>query len=60
MGEWWNDRISSIVVVAGYWRFYELGRYEGRYWELGPGYYRFVEDAGIPNNIISSFQAIGW
>lgn len=58
VGGWWNDKISSIVVVSGTWRFYEHWHFEGRYWDLGPGYYRWVEDAGIPNDIISSFQPI--
>lgn len=58
VGSWWNDRVSSIVVISGTWRFYEHWHYEGRYWDLGPGYYRWVGDVGIPNDVISSFQAI--
>lgn len=60
VGDWWNDKISSIIVVSGTWRFYEHWHYEGRHWDLGPGYYRWVEDAGIPNDLISSFQAIAY
>lgn len=58
VGDWWNDKISSIVVVSGTWRFYEHWHYEGRYWDLSEGYYRWVVDAGIPNDIISSFRVI--
>jgi Beta/Gamma crystallin len=58
VGDWWNDKISSLVVISGTWRFYEHWHYEGRYWDLSPGYYRWVVDAGIPNDIISSFQVI--
>lgn len=47
VGDWWNDRISSIVVTSGTWRFYEHWHYEGRYWDLRPGYYDWVVAAGI-------------
>jgi Beta/Gamma crystallin len=60
VGDWWNDKISSIIVVSGVWRFHEDWHYEGRYWDLGEGYYRWVEDAGIPNDVISSFQVISY
>lgn len=58
VGDWWNDRISSIIVVSGVWRFYQHWHYEGAYWDLGPGYYRWVEAANIPNDMISSFKCI--
>lgn len=58
VGSFWNDKISSIVVVSGIWEFYEHWHYEGRKWVLGPGYYRWVVDAGIPNDIISSFRCV--
>jgi hypothetical protein len=38
VGSWWNDRISSIIVVTGTWRFYEHKDFQGRHWDLGPGY----------------------
>jgi hypothetical protein len=60
VGSFWNDKISSIIVVSGTWRFYEHWHYEGRFWDLRPGYYRWVEAVGIPNDIISSFQAISF
>lgn len=54
-----NDKISSIVIVSGIWQFYrninlnqELGP------PLKPGYYPFVENIGIQNDHISSFECI--
>jgi hypothetical protein len=61
VGGWWNDRISSIIIVRGRWRFYQHRDYRGAYWDLsGPAYYPWVEDANIPNDIISSFRFLGW
>ncbi|MEH1836677.1 MAG: beta/gamma crystallin-related protein [Nostoc sp.] len=34
-----NDRISSIQVNAGTWRFYVDADYKGTYFEVGPGRY---------------------
>ncbi|MGH4011757.1 MAG: beta/gamma crystallin-related protein [Pseudonocardiaceae bacterium] len=59
VGSWWNDKISAIIVVRGTWRFYQHRDYKGAYWDLrGPAYYPWVEDANIPNDIISSFRVI--
>ncbi|RYE37756.1 MAG: hypothetical protein EOP21_13435 [Hyphomicrobiales bacterium] len=58
VGGWWNDRISSIIVLGGHWRFYEHWHYQGRYWDLGPGQYRWATPAGITGDTISSFQLI--
>ncbi|HVJ69199.1 MAG TPA: beta/gamma crystallin-related protein [Caulifigura sp.] len=60
VGDWWNDRISSLVIYSGRWRFYLHWHYEGPHWDLGPGQYRWVEAANIPNDCISSFKFIGW
>lgn len=60
VGDWWNDKISSIVIYSGRWRFYLHWHYEGPHWDLGPGQYRWVEAANIPNDVISSFKFIGW
>ena len=48
----------SIIVVSCAQRFYERKDLKGHYRDLRPGYYRWVVDAGIPNDIISSFQCI--
>ena len=58
LGEFWNDRISSLIVVNGVWRFYRDEYYKGDHWDLGPGFYEcFFTDAG-PDDVVSSFQAI--
>lgn len=59
VGDWWNDKISSVVIYSGRWRFYEHWHYQGAYWDLGPGQYSWVEAVGIPNDIISSFKYLG-
>ena len=58
LGDFWNDRISSLIVVSGVWRFYRDEYYKGDYWDLGPGFYEcFFTEAG-PDDVVSSFQAI--
>lgn len=63
VGDYWNDQISSIIVVSGTWRFFEdsqTGAPVGGHWDLGPGWYSWVEDLGIPNDTISAFEAIAF
>jgi len=31
VGGWWNDKISSIIIVRGTWRFYQHRDYKGAY-----------------------------
>jgi hypothetical protein len=58
VGDFWNDRISCLIVVSGVWRFYRDDYYKGPYWDLGPGYYEsFFAEKG-PDDVVSSFQAI--
>ena len=58
LGDFWNDRISSVIIVSGVWRFYRDDYYKGDFWDLGPGFYEsFFKDRG-PDDVISSFQAI--
>lgn len=58
IGDFWNDRISCLIVVSGVWRFYRDDYYKGPYWDLGPGYYEsFFSEKG-PDDVVSSFQAI--
>jgi len=58
LGDFWNDRISSLIVVSGIWRFYRDEYYKGDHWDLGPGFYEsFFAHAG-PDDVVSSFQAI--
>ena len=58
LGDFWNDRISCVIVVSGVWRFYRDEYYKGDCWDLGPGFYEsFFTEAG-PDDVVSSFQAI--
>jgi hypothetical protein len=58
IGDFWNDRISCLIVVSGVWRFYRDEYYKGDYWDLGPGFYEsFFAEKG-PDDVVSSFQAI--
>ncbi|CAN5662450.1 hypothetical protein BH20VER1_BH20VER1_15910 [soil metagenome] len=58
LGDFWNDRISSVIIVSGVWRFYRDDYYKGDHWDLGPGFYEcFFKDAG-PDDVVSSFKAI--
>jgi hypothetical protein len=58
LGDFWNDRISSLIVVSGVWRLYRDEYYKGDFWDLGPGFYEcFFKEKG-PDDVISSFQAI--
>jgi hypothetical protein len=59
LGDYWNDRISSLIVVSGVWRFYRDEYYKGDYWDLGPGFYECFFTEGGPDDVVSSFQAIG-
>jgi Beta/Gamma crystallin len=58
LGDFWNDRISSLIVVSGVWRFYRDEYYKGDYWDLGPGFYESFFAAKGPDDVISSFQPI--
>jgi hypothetical protein len=58
LGKFWNDRISSVIVVNGIWRFYRDAHYGGDHWDLGPGYYECFFTSKGPDDVVSSFQAI--
>jgi len=58
VGDYWNDRMSCVIVVSGVWRFYRDDYYKGPHWDLGPGYYEsFFAEKG-PDDVVSSFQCI--
>jgi hypothetical protein len=58
LGDFWNDRISCVIVVSGVWRFYRDEYYKGDHWDLGPGFYEcFFKEKG-PDDVVSSLQAI--
>src|ERR1700751_5701642 len=58
IGDFWNDRISLLIVVSGVWRFYRDEYYKGPHWDLGPGYYESFFAAKGPDDVVSSFQCI--
>ncbi len=58
LGDFWNDRISCLIIVSGVWRFYRDEYYKGDHWDLGPGFYEcFFAEKG-PDDVVSSFQCI--
>src|SRR5439155_16866185 len=58
VGDFWNDRVSCLIVASGVWRFYRDDYYKGPSWDLGPLYYEsFFTEKG-PDDVVSSFQAI--
>jgi hypothetical protein len=58
IGDYWNDRISCLIIVSGVWRFYRDEYYKGEHWDLGPGYYESFFTAKGPDDVVSSFQCI--
>ena len=63
VGDHWNDKISSIIVVSGTWQFFEHANYGGASSHpIGPGYYSFVENpvVNIANDSISSFRVVSF
>ena len=54
----WNDRVSSIAVVNGRWRFFENANYSGTSVTLGPGIYANVVPAGLCNDCLTSLRPI--
>ena len=54
VGDYWNDRMSCVIVVSGVWRFYRDDYYKGPHWDLGPGYYEsFFSEKG-PDDVVPS------
>jgi hypothetical protein len=54
-----NDRVSSIVILDGVWQFYRNSGFNTPYpFLLGPGRYSSVEAAGIKNDDMSSLQPV--
>ncbi|WP_414619051.1 CAP domain-containing protein [Calothrix sp. CCY 0018] len=56
VGDFWNDKISSIKVLFGTWEFFEDANFQGRSFRLTPGEYAFVGNEW--NDIISSFKQV--
>jgi hypothetical protein len=54
-----NDRVSSVVVVSGQWAFYRHAHFNGQYAiTLGPGVYRWVGALDIQNDDMSSLRPV--
>jgi hypothetical protein len=54
----WNNSISSMVILAGRWEFFDEEKFQGTKTELGPGMYLTVKDHGIKDNSISSIRLV--
>jgi len=55
VGDEWTDRISSIIVYAGTWQFFDHRDHQGNTWVWGPGKYGRVPF----NDVISSWRQVG-
>ncbi|MBD0370941.1 MAG: beta/gamma crystallin family protein [Pyrinomonadaceae bacterium] len=54
-----NDKISSFVVVSGSWQFFRDINFAGPASNVfGPGRYSWVESVGIPNDSVSSVRRV--
>ena len=54
-----NDRVTSIVINQGTWRFFTDSQYRGVSADLRPGRYPNIGLGTIPNDSITSFRRIG-
>jgi hypothetical protein len=54
----WGDRVSSIQVLSGRWRFYEHTNFGGWSVVLEPGLYPDARAVGIGNDTMSSVQRV--
>jgi hypothetical protein len=54
-----NDRVTSIVINDGTWRFFTDSQFRGVSADFGPGRYPNIGLGTIPNDSISSFRRIG-
>ena len=56
VGDFWNDKISSIKVESGIWEFFEHANFKGKSFRLTPGDYSYVTNPW--NDKISSFRQV--
>ena len=59
VGDRVNDRVTSIVINEGTWRFFTDSQFRGASADFGPGRYPNVVLGSIPNDSITSFRRIG-
>lgn len=54
---WFNDKVSSFVILEGNWQFFKDSNFSGTASRImGPGKYNWVEAFGIANDSISSVK----
>ena len=54
----WGDRVSSFQIISGNrWTFHQHVDYNGASISPGPGSYRWIPDAGMSNDVLSSVRA---
>lgn len=56
IGDFWNDKISSIKIYSGTWEFFEHVNYQGKSFRLHPGNYSALTNEW--NDVISSFKQV--
>jgi uncharacterized protein YkwD len=56
IGDFWNDKISSIKIYSGTWEFFEHVKYQGQSFRLQPGNYPALNNGW--NDVISSFKLV--
>ncbi|GET35314.1 CAP domain-containing protein [Microseira wollei] len=57
VGDFWNDKISSVKIYSGTWEFFEDVNYQGRSFRLNAGNYPVFSNDW--NDVISSFKQVG-
>ena len=63
-GGYFNDRVSSLAIFSGNWKFFKDVRFQNPYGsgssiiKLGPGLYPNVTANGIANDDMSSLRAV--
>lgn len=57
IGNFWNDKVSSIKVYSDTWEFFEHANFQGRSFRLGQGFYPRLDSSW--NDVISSIKKVG-
>jgi hypothetical protein len=58
VGDIVNDRVTSIVINQGTWRFFTDSNYRGVSADFRPGRYPNIGLGTLPNDSITSFRRI--
>jgi hypothetical protein len=58
VGDRVNDRVTSIIINQGTWRFFTDSQYRGVSADFRPGRYPNIGLGTIPNDSITSFRRI--